>query len=53
MSPGMVVSAAAVRRLASDCRCPRPDTPDDMQLGLCAQAAGVRLVHSARFHQVR
>ncbi|XP_037090825.1 beta-1,3-glucosyltransferase-like [Pollicipes pollicipes] len=50
---GMVLSVEAVRRLSASCRCPTADTPDDMQLGLCAAAASITLVHSPRFHQAR
>lgn len=49
----MVLSGPALRLMAARCQCPRPDTPDDMWLGACAEHAGVAIVHFAGFHQVR
>ena len=34
------------------CRCSKDDDPDDMILGACMAAAGVKMVHHDGFHQV-
>ena len=53
---GMVLTRQAVSHLltsSSRCRCPSPDTPDDMHLGRCAMTAEVNILHSPRMFQAR
>lgn len=49
---GMVLSRPAVQLIAGRCRCPGPDTPDDMWLGACGESLGISIVHFPGFHQV-
>ena len=50
----MVLSRPAVQLISgsNSCKCPRPDTPDDMWLGACAESLGIPIVHFPGFHQV-
>lgn len=48
----MVLSRTALQLIAGNCRCPAPDTPDDMWLGACSESLGVSIVHFSGFHQV-
>jgi len=48
----MVLSRPAVQLIAGRCRCPGPDTPDDMWLGACGESLGISIVHFPGFHQV-
>nr|CAH0102695.1 unnamed protein product [Daphnia galeata] len=50
---GMVLSRPAVQLIAGRCRCPGPDTPDDMWLGACSESLGILVVHFPGFHQAR
>lgn len=53
---GMILNRLGVERLLElpgGCGCPRPDTPDDMHLGMCARRAKVDLIHSGRMFQAR
>lgn len=51
---GMVFSReAVVRLLDSGCKCYSNDAPDDMVLGMCLNALGLRVTHSPLFHQAR
>ncbi|EFX70449.1 hypothetical protein DAPPUDRAFT_61357, partial [Daphnia pulex] len=50
---GMVLSRPAVQLIAGRCRCPGPDTPDDMWLGACGESLGISIVHFPGFHQAR
>ena len=52
---GMILTRPAVSALLQPggCRCPSPNTPDDMQLGRCATTAGVNILHSPRMFQAR
>lgn len=51
---GMVFSReAVVRLLNSGCKCYSNDAPDDMVLGMCLNALGLRITHSPLFHQAR
>lgn len=43
---------AVVRLLNSGCKCYSNDAPDDMVLGMCINALGLRITHSPLFHQV-
>ena len=51
---GMVLSRTALQLIAgsNSCGCPRPDTPDDMWLGACAESLRISIVHFHGFHQV-
>lgn len=48
----MVLSRTALQLIAANCRCPAPDTPDDMWLGACSESLGISIVHFSGFHQV-
>ncbi|KAI9553575.1 hypothetical protein GHT06_021495 [Daphnia sinensis] len=50
---GMVLSRTALRLIAGNCRCPAPDTPDDMWLGACSESLAISIVHFSGFHQAR
>ena len=51
---GMLFSRAAVEKWKKlGCKCPAPDTPDDMMIGLCFHNGGVPIVHLNNFHQAR
>uniref|UniRef100_A0A672J8M8 Beta-1,3-glucosyltransferase-like n=1 Tax=Salarias fasciatus TaxID=181472 RepID=A0A672J8M8_SALFA len=51
---GMVFSReAVVQLLGSGCKCYSNDAPDDMVLGMCLNALGLPVTHSALFHQAR
>ncbi|KAM3874719.1 beta 3-glucosyltransferase a [Diretmus argenteus] len=51
---GMVFSReSVVRLLKSGCKCYSNDAPDDMVLGMCLNALGLPVTHSALFHQAR
>ncbi|CAN9511621.1 unnamed protein product [Ophioblennius macclurei] len=51
---GMVFSRqAVVQLLHSGCKCYSDDAPDDMVLGMCLNALGLPVTHSALFHQAR
>ncbi|KAJ4935310.1 hypothetical protein JOQ06_016846, partial [Pogonophryne albipinna] len=51
---GMVFSReAVVQLLNSGCKCYSNDAPDDMVLGMCLNAIGLPVTHSALFHQAR
>ena len=51
---GTLFSRAAVEEWKKlGCKCPAPDTPDDMMIGLCFHNGGVPLVHLNNFHQAR
>lgn len=43
---------AVVQLLNSGCKCYSNDAPDDMVLGMCLNAIGLPVTHSALFHQV-
>ncbi|XP_056139784.1 beta-1,3-glucosyltransferase-like isoform X2 [Lampris incognitus] len=44
---------AVVQLLKSGCKCYSNDAPDDMVLGMCLNALGLRVTHSPLFHQAR
>ena len=51
---GMLFSRGAVKKWKTlGCKCPAPDTPDDMMIGLCYHNGGVPIVHLNNFHQAR
>lgn len=50
---GMLFSKAAVDEWKKlECKCPTPDSPDDMMIGMC-YTNHVPIVHSNLFHQAR
>ena len=50
---GMLFSRAAVMAWKNgNCRCPSPDSPDDMMIGSCLSRFG-KIVHLNNFHQAR
>lgn len=49
---GILINRVALRILAQSCNCPRPDAPDDMVIGACAEENKVVLIHVPQMHQV-
>ncbi|CAG0888484.1 unnamed protein product [Cyprideis torosa] len=50
---GIVLSRPAVEQIILGCPCPKPDTPDDMYLGMCLDSLQIPLVHVPEMHQAR
>ncbi|XP_030750594.1 beta-1,3-glucosyltransferase isoform X1 [Sitophilus oryzae] len=50
---GILINQAALQLLADSCKCSRPDSPDDMILGACAEKLGITIIHIPQMHQAR
>ncbi len=53
MGGGVTLTCKSVifRSYCEECKCPKPDTPDDMQLGLWMRHLGINATHESGFHQ--
>lgn len=49
---GILINKAALHILALECTCLRPDSPDDMIIGACADTLKIPLIHVPQLHQV-
>ncbi|XP_076065428.1 beta-1,3-glucosyltransferase [Oratosquilla oratoria] len=52
---GIALNREAVRQvvMSGQCKCPSPDAPDDMMLGLCFRRLAIQVLHNWDFHQAR
>jgi len=53
---GMLFSRTAVAKIINGgeaCKCPRPDTEDDLHIGGCMTSLGIPLIHSEQLHHAR